>query len=99
MSQRERDVLNVMALVLSGDRSQVEAARLLGRSDRPVNRLLRLALPNEIHGTGGGIVRHMGPLNNLAAVTICHAEVHPSIYFVRKLQRVLTFFSETLRSA
>ena len=39
MSQRERDVLKVMSAVLSGDRSQVEAARLMGRSVRQVGRL------------------------------------------------------------
>jgi hypothetical protein len=40
MSQRDRDVLKIMSLVLSGKRSQVEAARLLGRSTRQVRRLL-----------------------------------------------------------
>lgn len=40
MSQRERDVLKVMSLVLSGKRSQLEAARLLGRSTRQIRRLL-----------------------------------------------------------
>lgn len=41
MSQRERDVLKVMGLVIQGERTQVEAARLLGRSERQVRRLLR----------------------------------------------------------
>jgi DNA-binding CsgD family transcriptional regulator len=41
MSQRERDVLKVMALVLVGKRTQAEAGRLLGRSERQVRRLLR----------------------------------------------------------
>jgi len=36
MSQRERDVLKVMSLVLSGKRTQAEAARLLKRSTRQV---------------------------------------------------------------
>jgi len=39
MSQRERDVLKVMAPVLKGDRTQVEAARLLGRSQRQIRRI------------------------------------------------------------
>jgi transposase len=39
MSQRERDVLKVMSLVLSGKRTQLEAARLLGRSVRQVRRI------------------------------------------------------------
>jgi len=41
MSQRERDVLKVMTLVLRGERTQAEAARLLGRSVRQVRRLVR----------------------------------------------------------
>lgn len=39
MSQRERDVLKVMSLVLAGKRTQVEASRLIGRSQRQVRRL------------------------------------------------------------
>lgn len=57
MSQRERDVLSVMALVLSGERSQVEAARLLSRSVRQVHRLLvRLRAKGDqavVHGLRG----------------------------------------------
>ena len=41
MSQRERDVLKVMSLVLKGERTQVEAARLLRRSVRQVRRIQR----------------------------------------------------------
>src|SRR5687768_1559319 len=41
MGQRERDVLKVMSLVLKGERTQSEAARLLGRSVRQVRRLQR----------------------------------------------------------
>jgi predicted ArsR family transcriptional regulator len=41
MSQRERDVLKIMHAVLSGDRTQAEAARLLGLSTRQVRRLQR----------------------------------------------------------
>src|SRR5450432_2793277 len=41
MSQRERDVLKVMSGVLKGERTQVEAARLLKRSDRQVRRLAK----------------------------------------------------------
>ena len=39
MSQRERDVLKVMQPVLDGDRTQVEAARLLQLSTRQVRRI------------------------------------------------------------
>jgi hypothetical protein len=41
MSQRERDVLKVMSAVLSGKRTQVEAARLLKRSTRQIRRIQR----------------------------------------------------------
>lgn len=57
MSQRERDVLSVMSLVVSGERTQVEAARLLSRSVRQVNRLLgRLKAQGDkavVHGLRG----------------------------------------------
>jgi hypothetical protein len=39
MSQRERDILKVMQPVLDGDRTQVEAARLLRLSTRQVRRI------------------------------------------------------------
>ena len=41
MSRRERDVLKVMSLVLNGQRTQMEAARLLNRSVRQVRRIQR----------------------------------------------------------
>src|SRR5580692_7392897 len=41
MSQKERDVLKIMHGVLSGERTQAEAARLLGLSTRQVRRLQR----------------------------------------------------------
>ena len=41
MSQRERDVLKVMQVVLDGKRTQAEAARLLKRSIRQIRRLQR----------------------------------------------------------
>jgi hypothetical protein len=41
LSTRERDVLKVMAEVLCGQRSQVEAARLLDLSERQVRRIQR----------------------------------------------------------
>jgi len=41
MNQGERDVLKAMSLVLSGKRTQSEAARLLGRSERQVRRIQR----------------------------------------------------------
>jgi hypothetical protein len=41
MSQRERDTLKIMAPLLRGERTQAEAARLLGLSVRQVRRLQR----------------------------------------------------------
>jgi hypothetical protein len=41
LSQRERDILNVLTPVREGTRTQVEAARLLGITPRHVRRLLR----------------------------------------------------------
>lgn len=55
MSQRERDVLKVMAAVLQGKRTQVEAARLLGRSVRQVRRLQR-----RLKAEGDAAVIHRG---------------------------------------
>jgi len=41
MSRREREVLKVMRLVLEGKRTQREAGRLLGRSERQIRRIQR----------------------------------------------------------
>src|SRR6478752_778589 len=41
MSQKERDVLKVLHGVLQGERTQAQAARLLGKSTRQVRRLQR----------------------------------------------------------
>ncbi len=51
MSQSERDVLKVMGLVLTGERTQPEAARLLGKSIRQVRRIQRRL---ESEGDAGG---------------------------------------------
>jgi transposase len=53
MSQRDRDVLKVMSGVLKGDRTQVEAARLLNRSVRQIRRLSR-----RMKSQGDGVVVH-----------------------------------------
>ena len=53
MSQRERDVLKVMSVVLKGERTQVEAARLLRRSVRQVRRIQR-----RLESQGDGAVVH-----------------------------------------
>jgi hypothetical protein len=53
MSQRERDVLKVMSSVLKGERTQVEAARLLKRSVRQVRRIQQ-----RLKSQGDGAVVH-----------------------------------------
>ena len=53
MSRWERDVLKVMASVLTGGRSQVEAARLLGLTDRQVRRIER-----KLESGGDGAIVH-----------------------------------------
>lgn len=61
MSQRERDVLKVMALVLNGKRSQAEAGRLIGRCERQVRRRLRRL---QADGDGGVIHKLRGRPSN-----------------------------------
>jgi transposase len=61
MSQRERDVLKVMATVLKGERTQVEAANLLGKSVRQVRRIQRRL---EAEGDVGVVHRLRGRPSN-----------------------------------
>jgi hypothetical protein len=63
MSQRERDRLKVMALVLEGRRTQPEAARLLKRCVRQVRRIQRRL---EAQGDAGVIHRLRGHPSNRA---------------------------------
>jgi hypothetical protein len=53
LSQRELDILKVLAPVLEGQRTQVEAARLLGITPRHVRRLL-----DKIRRGGAAAVAH-----------------------------------------
>ncbi len=53
MSQRERDRLKVMALMLEGKRTQREAARLLGLTDRQIHRL-----QHRLHVEGDTAILH-----------------------------------------
>jgi transposase len=64
MSQRERDRLKVMSLVLEGKRTQGEAARLLGLTDRSIRRIQRRL---EQEGDGGIVHRLRGRPSNRAA--------------------------------
>jgi transposase len=61
MSQRERDRLKVMSLVLEGQRTQVEAARLAGVAARTVRRWQRRL---EAQGDGGIVHRLRGRPSN-----------------------------------
>jgi transposase len=61
LSVRERDVLKVMAGVLSGQRTQVEAARLLDLSERQVRRIQRRL---EKQGDKGAVHRLRGRPGN-----------------------------------
>jgi Homeodomain-like domain len=61
MSQRERDVLKVMALVLTGKRTHEEAGRLMGRSERQVRRLFKRL---KAEGDAGVIHRLRGRRSN-----------------------------------
>lgn len=61
MSSRERDVLKVMSEVTRGKRTQREAARLLGKSERQVRRIQRRL---EAEGDGGVVHRLRGRPSN-----------------------------------
>lgn len=61
MSQKERDVLTILRGVLRGERSQAEAARLLGLSSRHVRRLQRKL---QTHGDGALVHRLRGRPSN-----------------------------------
>lgn len=105
MSQRERDRLKVMASVLSGDRTQVEAARLLIRSVRQVRRIQR-----RLEGEGDrGIVHKLRgrPSNNRkeqalrrVVLRLYRQDYHdfgPTLAAEKLLQRGLVVCDETLR--
>src|SRR5262245_16537083 len=72
MSQKERDVLKSMHAVLTGERSQAEAARLLDLSVRQVRRLQRkLEAGGDaaiIHGLRGRPSNHQAPKKHKRAV-------------------------------
>jgi hypothetical protein len=68
MSQRERDVCKTMSQVLEGKRTQAEAARLIGRSERQVRRILRRL---KAEGDAGAIHKLRGrPSNNRTVSTV-----------------------------
>jgi transposase len=89
MSQHERDLLKVMSLVLKGERTQSEAARLLRLSERQVRRIQRRL---EDEGDGGLVHRLRGRPSNRQHATELHKQVL-DVY-----QRELSDFGPTLAS-
>ena len=105
MSQRERDVLKVMGLVLSGERTQPEAARLLGKSVRQVRRIRRRL---EAAGDVGVIHRLRGQRSNhkseesfrkqvVALYKADYSDFGPTLAAEKLAERNLVVSSETLR--
>ena len=105
MSQRERDVLKVMGLVLSGERTQPEAARLLGKSVRQVRRIRRRL---EAEGDVGVLHRLRGRRSNRKSEESLRKEVvsvyqsdysdfGPTLAAEKLADRDLVVSSETLR--
>jgi hypothetical protein len=105
MSRRERDVLKVMAPVLEGLRTQVEAARLLRRSVRQVRRIQRRL---EAEGDRGVVHRARGKPSNrcldaalrqrvLAAYRHDFADFGPTLATEKLAERRLSVAVETLR--
>jgi Helix-turn-helix domain len=89
MSQRERDVLKVMSAVLRDERTQVEAARLLRKSERQVRRLQRRL---EAEGDGGVVHRLKGRPSNRQSSQELRAKA------MKLYKRDLTGFGPTLAS-
>jgi hypothetical protein len=105
MSQRERDRLKVMAGVLEGRRSQVEAGRLLKRSVRQVRRILRRL---EVEGDAGILHKLRGRASNnckdralrqevLARYRRDYGDFGPTLAAEKLAERGLEVSVETLR--
>lgn len=105
MSQRERDVLAIMRGVLSGDRSQAEAARLLKRSSRQVRRLkYKLKTQGDValvHGLRGqpSNHRHEPSLRRqvLKAYRARYRDFGPTLASEKLAEEKLVVDAETLR--
>ena len=105
MSQRERDRLKVMGLVLTRERTQAEAARLLGLSVRQVRRVERRW---EVEGDGGVVHRLRGRPSNrrkdptvraavLGAYRVAYQDFGPTFAAEKLAERDLIVSAETLR--
>jgi len=105
MSQRERDRLKVMAPVMTGQRTQVEAGRLLGVTPRTIRRWLRRL---EVEGDGGIVHRLRGRCSNarkcltlgrqvLRAYAKDYPDFGPTLAAEKLAERGLPIARETLR--
>jgi hypothetical protein len=105
MSARERDVLKVMGAVLSGERTQVEAARLLSKCVRQVRRIARRL---EAEGDRGVIHRLRGRSSNhrsspqlreqvLSAYRKDYPDFGPTLASEKLSERGLCVSADTLR--
>ena len=105
MSQRERDRLKVMASVLEGSRTQAEAARLAGVTDRTIRRWQRRL---EAEGDVGIVHRHRGRPSNarkaapfrrevLRAYAKDYAGFGPTFAAEKLTERGLVISPQTLR--
>ena len=105
MSQRERDRLRVLRSVLEGQRTQVEAARLLRRSVRQVRRLLqRLQQGGDaalVHGLRGQPSNHRKDAKlQRRVLQIYRKEFHdfgPTFAAEKLAERGLEVSADTLR--
>ena len=105
MSQRERDRLKVMAPVMTSERTQVEAGRLLVVTPRTIRRWLRRL---EVEGDGGIVHRLRGRRSNarkcptlrrqvLRAYAKDYADFGPTLAAEKLTERGLSVATETLR--
>ena len=105
MSQIERDVLKVMSVVLNGERTQLEASRLLGKSVRQVRRIQRRL---ESDGDSGVMHGLRGRASNrkideslrrevLKAYETDYPDFGPTLASEKLAVRGLVVSSETLR--
>jgi len=105
MSQRERDVLQVMGPVLVGERTQAEACRLLGKTVRQVRRIQRrLEAEGDagvIHGLRGRHSNHKseGTFRKqvVAVYKSDYSDFGPTLAAEKLAERGLVVSSETLR--
>jgi hypothetical protein len=105
MSQKQRDVLKIMHAVLGGQRTQVEAARLLDKSTRQVRPILRRLQAGGdaaiVHGLGGKPSNHQPDhelrQTVLAAYRQHYADFGPAFASQKLAQHGLHVAAQTLR--